>query len=134
MPPTSSITRRIAPSFMSTCMSLMWSMVKPSKSGGNSLNITSLRLMRMRSVFQRAPIKTSQLQGISNDRVDRIPIPYVKEDEALAEDLRLVVGLDAQSLFRVERSETFRYFAQDIFVHGITSSEIGSTFPAGIRL
>jgi hypothetical protein len=40
--------------------------------------------------------------------MDRIPIPYVKEDEALAEDLRLVVGLDAQSLFCVERSETFR--------------------------
>jgi hypothetical protein len=40
--------------------------------------------------------------------MDRIPIPYVKEDEVLAEDLRLVVGLDTQSLFRVERSETFR--------------------------
>jgi hypothetical protein len=39
--------------------------------------------------------------------MDRIPIPYVKGDEALAEDLRLVVRLDAQSLFRVERSETF---------------------------
>jgi hypothetical protein len=44
---------------------------------------------------------------VANDRMDRIPIPYVKEDEALAEELRLVVRLDAQSLFRVERSETF---------------------------
>src|ERR1700681_2282364 len=81
----------------------------------------------------RAPIKTSQLQGISNDRMDRIPIPYVKEDEALAENLRLVVRLDAQSLSRVERSETFLQFAQDIFVHGITSSEIGSTFLGASR-
>src|ERR1700746_4041302 len=69
----------------------------------------------------RAPIKTSQLQGASNDRMDRIPIPYVKEEEALAEDLRLVVRLDAQSLSRVERPETFLQFAKDIFVHGITS-------------
>jgi hypothetical protein len=53
--------------------------------------------------------------------MDRIPIPYVKEEEALAEDLRLVVRLDAQSLSRVERSETFLQFAKDIFVHGITS-------------
>src|SRR3977135_3929569 len=71
-----------------------------------------------------APVETGQLQGISNDRMDRIPIRYMKEDEALAEDLRLAVGLDAQSLFRVERSETFREFAQDLFVQGITSSGI----------
>jgi len=64
--------------------------------------------------------------------MDRIPVLYVKEDEALAEDLRLVVRLDGQSLSGVERSETFLQFAQDIFVHGITSSEIGSTFPGGI--
>jgi hypothetical protein len=43
----------------------------------------------------RAPIKARQLQGVSNDRMDRIPVPYVKEEEALAEDLRLVVRLDA---------------------------------------
>src|ERR1035437_8456337 len=75
-----------------------------------------------------APIKPGQLQCVSNDRMDRIPILYVKGDEALAEILRLVVRLDAQSLSRAERSETFLQFAQDIFVHGITSSEIGSTF------
>src|ERR1700730_15999468 len=69
----------------------------------------------------RAPIKTRQLQGVLNDRMDRIPIPYVKGEEALAEDLRPVVRLDAQSLPRVERSETFLQFAKDIFVHGITS-------------
>jgi hypothetical protein len=82
----------------------------------------------------RAPIKTRQLQGVSNDRMDRIPIPYVKEEEALAEDLRLLVRLDAQSLSRVERSETFLQFAQDIFVHGITSSKIGWIFQGSIRL
>src|SRR5450759_2065715 len=80
-----------------------------------------------------APIKPGQLQCVSNDRMDRIPILYVKGGKALAEILRLVVRLDAQSLSRVERSETFLQFAQDIFVHGITSSEIGSTF-AGHRV
>src|SRR3984893_6832932 len=69
----------------------------------------------------RAPIKTRQLQDVSNNGMDRIPIPYVKEEEALAEDLRLMVRLDAQSLSRVERSERFLHFAKDIFVHGITS-------------
>src|ERR1700686_877456 len=69
----------------------------------------------------RTPKKTRQLQGVSNDRMDRIPIPYVKGEEALAEDFRLVVRLDAQSLSRVERSETFLQFTKDIFVHGITS-------------
>src|SRR5665811_256488 len=75
-----------------------------------------------------APVETGQLQCVSNDRMDRIPVLYVKGDEALAEDLRLVVRLDTQSLSRVEWSEAFLQFAQDIFVHGITSSEIGSTF------
>src|SRR5258708_15154228 len=80
-----------------------------------------------------APIKARQLQGISNDRMDRIPIPYVKGEEALAEYLCLLVRLDAQSLSRVERSETFLQFAQDILVHGIISSEIGSTFHGSAR-
>src|ERR1019366_4604118 len=75
-----------------------------------------------------APVETGQLQCVSNDRMDRIPVLYMKGDEALAEDLRRVVRLDAQSLSRVERSETFLQFAQDILVHEITSSEIGSTF------
>src|ERR1700682_2184348 len=75
-----------------------------------------------------SPVETGQLQCVSNDRMDQIPALYVKGEEALAEDLRLLVRLDAQSLSRVERSETFLQFAQDIFVHGITSSEIGSTF------
>jgi hypothetical protein len=34
----------------------------------------------------------------------------------------------------VERPETFLQFAQDILVHGITSSEIGSIFHGNIRL
>src|SRR4030081_43121 len=80
-----------------------------------------------------SPVETGQLQCVSNDRMDRIPALYVKGEEALAEDLRLLVRLDAQSLSRVERSETFLQFAQDIFVHGITSSEIGSTFHRSIR-
>ena len=65
--------------------------------------------------------------------MDRIPIPYVKGEEALAEDLCLVVRLDTQSLSRMERSETLLQFAQDIFVHGTTSSEIGSTFHGSTR-
>lgn len=42
----------------------------------------------------------------------------------MAEDLCLVVRLDTQSLSRMERSETLLHFAQEIFVHGTTSSEI----------
>src|ERR1700680_1240946 len=75
-----------------------------------------------------APVETGQLQCVSNDRMDRIPVLYVKGEQAFAEDLRLVVRLDIQSLSRAERSETFLQFAHGIFVHGITSSASGSTF------
>ena len=44
------------------------------------------------------------------------------------EDLRIVIGLDAQSLSGVDRPETLLQLMQDIVVHGITSSEIGSVF------
>src|SRR6266436_4173994 len=86
-------------------------------------------------ISARAPIKTGQLQCVSNDRMDRIPALYVKGEEVLAEDLRLLVRLDAQSLSRVERSETFLQFAKDIFVHGITSPKsarpsLGASGPA----
>src|SRR4029077_15429709 len=64
-----------------------------------------------------------QLQCVSNDRMDRIPVLDVNGEQAFAEDLVRVVRLDTQSLSRVERSETFLQFAQDIFVHGITSSK-----------
>src|SRR5215208_5572638 len=69
-----------------------------------------------------SPVETGQLQCVSNDRMDRIPVLYVKEEETLAEDLRLVVRLDLQTLSCVYRPETFLQFAQDIFVHGITFS------------
>jgi hypothetical protein len=58
----------------------------------------------------------------------------MKEGEPLAKDLGFVVGLDPQSLSRVEWPETFLQFAQDLFVHEIPSSEIGSIFPGNIRL
>src|SRR6476660_1917709 len=57
----------------------------------------------------------------------------MKEGKPLAKDLCFVVSLDPQSLSCVERSETFLQFAQDILVHGITSSEIGSTFHGSAR-
>jgi hypothetical protein len=58
----------------------------------------------------------------------------MKEGKPLAEDLCFVVRLHPQSLSCVERPETFLQFAQDILVHGITSSEIGSIFHGNIRL
>jgi hypothetical protein len=58
----------------------------------------------------------------------------VRFEEALAEDLCFVIGLDPQSLSCVDRPETFLQFAQEILVHGIISSEIGSIFHAGISL
>src|ERR1700719_4113653 len=78
-----------------------------------------------------APVETGQLQCVSNDKMDRIPVLYVKGEQAFAEDLRLVDPLDTHSLSCAERSKTFLQFAQDV-VHGITSSEIGLTFPGGI--
>src|SRR5947208_5723885 len=80
-----------------------------------------------------APVETGQLKCISNDRMDRIPVHYVKGEEALAEDLCLVVRLNTQSLSRMERSETPLQFAHDIFVHGTTSLEIGAPFHGSTR-
>src|SRR4029077_830939 len=64
-----------------------------------------------------APVETGQLKCISNDRLDRIPVLYVKGEEPMAKDLCLVVRLDTQSLSRMERPKTLLHFAQDIFVH-----------------
>src|SRR6202051_1071579 len=63
--------------------------------------------------------------------MDRIPVLYVKGEQAFAEDLRLVVPLDTHSLSCAERSETFLQFAQDILVHGITSSRNRLDVPWG---
>src|SRR6476661_3533538 len=57
----------------------------------------------------------------------------MKEGKPLAKHLCFVVRLDPQSLSCMQRPETFLQFTQDIFVHGITGSEIGSTFPGRIR-
>ena len=58
----------------------------------------------------------------------------MKEGKPLTKDLRFVIGLDSQSLSRVDRSETLLQFAQDICVHEITSSKISAAFHQGIRL
>src|SRR6266849_646814 len=52
----------------------------------------------------------------------------MKKCKALAENLRFVVGLDPQSLFRVEGTETCLQLAQNICIHGVSSGEIGSIF------
>src|SRR5882672_3658546 len=52
----------------------------------------------------------------------------MKKGKPLAKHLCFVIRLDPQSLSCVERPETFLQFVQDIFVHGITCSEIGSIF------
>src|ERR1700738_1033737 len=46
----------------------------------------------------------------------------MKEGKPLAKHLCFMIRLDPESLSCVKRSETFLEFAQDIFVHGITSS------------
>jgi hypothetical protein len=51
-----------------------------------------------RSTARETGASFSKLQCVSNDRMDRIPVLYVKEEETLAEDLRLVVRLDPQTL------------------------------------
>jgi len=58
----------------------------------------------------------------------------MKEGKPLAKHLCFMIRLDPQSLSCVKRSETFLEFAQDIFVHGITSSKIGWIFEQSIGL
>jgi hypothetical protein len=58
----------------------------------------------------------------------------MKEGKPLAKDLCFVIGLDSQSLSGVDWPETLLQFAQDICVHGITSSKISAAFGQGIRL
>jgi hypothetical protein len=50
----------------------------------------------------------------------------MKEGKPLPEDLRFVIDLDAQSLSCVDWAEALLQFAQDICVHGITSSRISA--------
>src|ERR1035437_5123406 len=64
-----------------------------------------------------APVKAGQLQHGPNDRMDRIPVFYVKEIDALTENLRFMVRFDSQSLPRVQPSETSLQFQQEFFVH-----------------
>src|SRR6202049_2053452 len=76
------------------------------------------------------PIESRELQRISNDRRRRRQVFQMEEGASLAKDLRFVIGLYSQSLSGVDRSETLLQFMQDVVVHGITSSEIGSVSEA----
>jgi hypothetical protein len=69
---------------------------------------------RVLGVSPSPPIEARHPQGIPNDGVDGVPILDVEEVEAVTERLRFVVGLDAEPLSRVQRSQTPLQPAGDI--------------------
>jgi hypothetical protein len=68
-------------------------------------------------IILAAPIQARQLQGASDDGVNRIPILDMKEVEALTEHLGLVVGFNSQALSCVQPSQPLLQPAQDGFAH-----------------
>jgi hypothetical protein len=52
------------------------------------------------------PIKAGQLQDISNERMNGVPVLDMKEIEALTEDLGFMIGFDSQSLLGMDPAQT----------------------------
>jgi len=56
-------------------------------------------------ILQSPPIEAAQPEGGTDQGVYRVPIFEMEKAEPLAEDLRLVIRLDAKSLARVQTPE-----------------------------
>jgi anthranilate/para-aminobenzoate synthase component I len=54
----------------------------------------------------------------------RIPVFNVKEVDALAENTCLVISLDAETLFRVQTSETLLQIFSNVFAHLRPNSDL----------
>lgn len=65
-----------------------------------------------------APIEPRQLEQRPHQRMNRVPVLDMKEIEALAEYLRLVILFDAEALPCVQTPQPSLQFAEDIIVHG----------------
>ena len=90
---------------MSACMSLMCSMVNPSKSDGRPGSLISLCRTCMHSVFlQPRQYNPASFSAIRMKRMDRIPVFRVEEVDALAEYVLVVAsrfrGVAARALVR----------------------------------
>jgi hypothetical protein len=68
-------------------------------------------------VFAGTPVQTAQLQRFSNNRRTEVPILRMKEVEALAENLALMVVLDAEPLLGVQSSETLLQLLENVLVY-----------------
>src|SRR5581483_8557627 len=62
------------------------------------------------------PVQTAELQRGPDDGVNRVPVLDMKEIEALAENLRFVVGLDAQPLAGMQLSEPLLQSGEELIL------------------
>jgi hypothetical protein len=94
-------------------------MVKPSNRGGRRAEgdgvVTDLDAIR---VPPAAPVQPRQLQRVANDGMDRIPVLDMKEVDALAENARLMVGLDSQPLARMQPPQAALQLVQNFLGYG----------------
>src|SRR5487761_2189749 len=71
-----------------------------------------------RGIAAAAPIQPEDLQHPLDQGMALAPVLGVEEDQSLAEDLRFVITLDAEPLFRVQRAEALLQFFQNFAIHG----------------
>ena len=79
----------------------------------------------LRRIAQAAPIKSGEHQSAADQRMRQRGVFEVKKVQPLAEDLRLVVLLDAEALPRMQAPETSFERGQHVVVvcsHGIQGS------------
>jgi hypothetical protein len=68
-------------------------------------------------ISPRAPVEAAQLERTANDRLQGIPVFEMKKREALAEDPRFMIGLDAQALPGMQTAEALLQFDQNVLMH-----------------
>src|ERR1700756_2298406 len=64
-----------------------------------------------------ALIQPDKLQGIANDRVDRIPVLNVKEIDATAKYASLMILFNSEPLAGIHSPEALLQFCQDVLLH-----------------
>jgi hypothetical protein len=74
-------------------------------------------------VVAPTPVQPHQFQSIFDKGMTRIPVFNVKEVDALAENTRLLISLDAESLFRVQAPETLLQIFSYVFAHLCLNSD-----------
>ena len=64
-----------------------------------------------------APIQSSQLQRVANNRMDRILVLKVKEVDATPKHALLIVLLDPEPLACIQASEALLQFCKEVLLH-----------------